>query len=120
MWFCFCSHHCSFFTLAEVEEEELALSETDEESEVCGWLTCKSRHVLTAYGDPSVFIGRTFTVPEKYRGKAFFADMCPHGKVHSVVRRRVWDADSLEEADVYFKIYNHHSRKASPTYPNGM
>jgi hypothetical protein len=69
---------------------------------------------LPGYGDPRVLIGRTITVPQKYMMKAFFAEKCHHGKVDSVVRRRITDEESGEEAEPYFKIYNHkHHRIAS-------
>ena len=98
------------------------MSDTDEESEVCGWLTCKSRHILPQYGDPAVLIGRTFTVMERYKGKATFASKCPHGKVHSVVRQPVVDEESTEGAEVYFKIYDHtkHRRKAPSPESEGI
>jgi len=98
----------------EIEEEKEELSETDEESEVSGWVTCKSHRNLASYGDPHVLVGRTFTVPKKYMQKASFAEKCPNGKIQSVARRLLVDEESTEEAEVFFKVYNHQQHRSPP------
>ena len=91
------------------------VSETDEESDVRGWVTCKSHCYVNKYGDPQVLVGRTFTLSKDFGKKAAFAEKCPHGKLHSVVRRQLEGDESAKNAELYFKIYNHQLHRKIPS-----
>jgi hypothetical protein len=41
-----------------------------------GWVTCRSHHNIFRYGDPNLFLGKTFTVPEAQLAKCFITEKC--------------------------------------------
>lgn len=81
----------------DVEDED---TDSDDEDEH-GWVTCRGVHNIPKYFGARECVGNTFTVPEKFLEKAFFARKCPVGKINSIVRKAGADAN-----DVYFKFYN--------------
>jgi hypothetical protein len=87
---------------------------TDSNDDDNGWLVCRKAHLVAlphAYGTPADFVGKEFTVPNKYLKKAFFAEKCSTGKIANVVRR-VCQGDEEADEELYFKIYN------NETYPD--
>jgi hypothetical protein len=76
---------------------------TDSDNDIIdGWITCRGLHNIQLYGCARDCVGNTFTVPSRFIGKAFFANKCSSGKIHSIVRK-----NGAVSSDVYFKFYNH-------------
>lgn len=82
---------------------------TDSDIEVNDWVTCRGPHHIPRYYCARDCVGNTFTVPDNMLKKASFGAKCPHGKVHSIVRKV-----GAQPNDVYFKIYNHMEHPDAP------
>ena len=94
----------------DTQEDNLEDEDTDSDIEDDrGWVTCRGVHNIPRYYCARDCVGNTFTVPHNLLQKAFFADKCPVGKIHSIVRKRGADAN-----DVFFKFYNHEEYPEEP------
>ena len=98
----------------EVIESNNAQEDNNEETDsdiedLEGWVTCRGVHNIPRYYCARDCVGNTFTVPSNFLQKAFFADKCPVGKIHSIVRKRGADVN-----DVFFKFYNHEKYPQQP------
>ena len=86
-----------------------ASEETDSENDcVNEWVTCRGKHYIPRHYCARDCVGNKFTVPKKYIEKASFGKKCPHGTIHSIVRKV-----GAEPNDIFFKVYNH------VQYPDG-
>lgn len=79
---------------SSVESDSTEVNSEDE------WATCRRSHHVHGFGNPSCYVGRSFTVPTQFLKKASFASKCPYGKILAVVRRK-------GDSDLYYKFYNH-------------
>ena len=100
----------------ENDSDEDEDTDSDDEDDH-GWVTCRGRHYIPRYAYAADSVGHTFYVPRAYMKKAFFANKCRVGKLHSIVRKR-----GADENDVYFKIYNHaeYPKEPPPENSNGL
>ena len=83
--------------------------ETDSNAEEGGYIICRNAHHIPRMGESSYYIGRTFTVPEKYLDKIEFARECASGKVVAVVRKP-GDSNTF-----YYKFYNYVKHRTPPS-----
>ena len=82
--------------------------ETDSNAEEGGYIICYNPHHIPRMGESSYYIGRTFTVPEKYVEKVEFARECATGKVVAVVRK------PEDPNTYYYKFYNYVKHRTPP------